>query len=253
MGRYPWAEVILLEILHVAVCYPTRQHAFRVVVLAAMTYLALQIYQTPEVTDPLIVTYIVGCSVGSHFIFTAYLLFAEGSFPDDWRRVRDEVHAKADAGGLDRVPSNFPLAKKLWWMVDLAYGVRVIGWVQEPRNGMPPHPPPSHRTFIRKTFSKLITNAIIADFTRSVVALSPAFDNRVHDPSDGPETYLSAVPLLRRVPYVLLFGIGTGAPMSAMHNATALVCVGLGCSNPTLWPDLWGPWGDAYTVRKLWG
>jgi len=41
--------------------------------------------------------------------------------------------------------------------------------------------------------------------------------------------------------------------MSAMHNFMALVCVDLGCSSPTLWPDIWGRWGEAYTVRKLLG
>ena len=253
MGRYPWAEAFLFEVLRVAICYPTRQHAFRVVVLAAMTYLAVQVYLTPEVTDPLMAIYTVGCRIGTHFIFIVYLLFAEESFPDHWRRINDEVHAEADAGGLDKLPSNFPFTKKLWWMVDLGFGTRMVGWVQEPRDCLPPHPSPSRRAFLRKTFLKLIANAIIVDFTKSVVALSPAFDIRLHDPTDGPETYLAAVPLLRRVPYILSSGIGMGASMNAMHEVVALVCVGLGYSSPTLWPDIWGRWRDAYTLRKLWG
>ena len=250
MGRYPWAEVILFEILFIAILYPTRQHAYRVVVFAAMIYVATQIYPTLEVTDPLIMTYTVGCTLGGNFMFITYLFFAEGSFPDNWRRVRDEVHAKADVDGL---PSNFPLTKKLWWMLDLAYSSRMVGWVQEPRNAIPPHPSPSRRTFLWKTSLKLIGNAIISDFTRSVFALSPAFDNRLHDPTDGPETYLAAVPLLRRVPYVLSYIIKLGTSMSAIHNAVAIVGVGFCNSSPTLWPDIWGCWGDAYTLRKTWG
>jgi len=200
------------------------------------------------------VTYTVGCETVSHFIFTVYVLFTEGPFPDYWRRVRDQVrHAKADAGGLDKLPSNFPLTEKLWWMVDISYSVRMIGWVQEPRNCLPPHPPPSRRTFLYKTFLKLIMNAIIVDFTSSVFALSPAFDHRLHDPTDGPETYLAAVPLLRRAPYIISYGLMQGAGMGVVHNAMALVCVGLGHSSPTLWPDICGRWGDAYTIRKLWG
>ena len=250
MGRYPWAEVILFEILFIAILCPTRHHAYRVAVFAAMVYVATPIYMTREVTDPLILTYTVGCMVGGNFMFITYLFFAEGSFPDNWRRVRDEVHAKADVDGL---PSNFPLAKKLWWMLDLAHSSRMVGWVQEPRNAIPPHPPPSRRTFLWKTLLKFIGNAIISDFTRSVFALSPAFDNRLHDPTDGPETYLAAVPLLRRVPYVLSYPIRMRASMGLIHNALALVCVGLCNSSPTLWPDLWGRWRDAYTLRRLWG
>ena len=250
MGRYPWAEVALFEVLHVIIFYPTRQYAYRVAVLAAMIYLAAKIYSTSEVTDSLTVTYTVGGTIGFHFIFTAYLLFAEGSFPNHCRRIRDEVHAKAD---LDRLPSNFSLTKKLWWMVDIAYSVRMIGWVQEPRNGIPPHPSPSRRKFLWRTFLKLIKNALVADLTRSVFALSPAFDLRVHDPTDGPEAYLAAVPFLRRVPYILSYGFMIEAGLGVTHNIMALVCVGLGYSSPTLWPDIWGRWGDAYTLRKLWG
>ena len=253
MGRYPWAEVLLLEVLHIIVLYPTRQHAYRAVVLAAMIYVAVQIYRTPEVTDPLTLTYTVGFTMAFHFISTAYLLFAESTFPDHWRRVRDEVRVEADAEGLDRLPSNFPLAKKLWWMVDIAYGGRMIGWVQGPLKGIPPHPPSSRRTFLRRTFLKLIINVIIVDLTRSVFALSPAFDHRLHDPTDGPETYLAAVPLLRRVLYILPYGIKMSAVVGATHNLIALVCVGLGHSSPALWPDISGRWGAAYTLRGFWG
>jgi len=253
MGRYPWAEVLLFEVLHILILYPIRQHAYRVAVLAAMIYTSAQIFQTPEVTDPLTITYTVGFAIAFNFIFTAYLLLAEGTFPDHWRRVRDEVHTKAGGNDSDDWPSNFPLTKKLWWMIDIAYCVRMVGWVQEPQNGIPPHPPPSRRTFLQKTFLKLIINTVILDFTSSVLALSPAFDHRVHDPTDGPETYLAAVPLLRRVPYILSYGVTMGTFVGVIHNVAALVCVGLGHSSPTLWPDIWGRWGDAYTVRKLWG
>jgi len=253
MGRYPWTEVLLFEGLHIAVLYPTPHHAYRVAVLATMIYLSSKIYSTPEVTDPLTVTYTVGFMVGFQFIFIAYLLSAEGAFPDNWRRVRDEAHAKAVGDGSNSRPSGFSLTKKLWWMVDIAYSVRMVGWIQEPQNGIPPHPPPSRRTFLWKTFLKLIINNIIADFSTSALALSPAFDRRVHDPSDGPETYLSAVPLLHRAPYILSYGIMMGTGTGVVHNIMALVCVGIFRSSPTLWPDIWGRWGDAYTLRKLWG
>ena len=253
MGRYPWAEFLLFEILRMIVLYPTRQHTYRVAALAAMIYISVQIYLTPEVTDPLTFTYTVGCMVTIHFIFTAHLLFAEGSFPDHWRRVRDEADAEKDPSGLDKLPSNFPSTKKIWWMVDIAYSVRMVGWIQEPQNCLPPHPPPSRRTFLYKTFLKLIINAVILDFTTSVLALSPAFDYRVHDPTDGPETYLAAIPLLRRLPYVLSYGIMVETLSRTVHNGMSLVCVGLCHSSPTLWPDIWGRWGDAYTLRKLWG
>ena len=60
MGRYPWAEVLLLEVLHIVILYPTYQYAYRLAVLAAMICVTARIYQTPEVTDPLTVGYTVG-------------------------------------------------------------------------------------------------------------------------------------------------------------------------------------------------
>ena len=253
MGRYPWAEFLLVNALRAIIYYPTPHHTYRVVVFATIIYVTVQIFLTPEVTDPVLLTYTVGCTIASEIICAPYLLFIEGSFPNHWRRVRDGVHGKAGTGGSDGLPSNFPFMEKFWWMVDLAHSSRMIGWVQEPRNGIPPHPPPSRRTFIRKTFFKLVTNIIVSDLAKSVFAQSPALDSRLHDPTDGPETYLAAVPLLRRVPYILSYAIHLGTSMSALHNAAALVCVGLGQSSPTLWPDMWGRWEDAYTVRRLWG
>ena len=253
MGGYPWTKIILFEVLHIAVFYPTRRHVYRAVVLAAMIYIAAQIFLTPEVTDPPTITYAVGSRMAFHFAFTAYLLCAEGSFPDHWRRVRDEVHAGANADGLKNLPSNLPFKKKLCWMLDLAYSIRMIGWVQEPRKGLPPRPQISRRTFLCKTLLKLIRNVIISDLTTLVFTQNPAFDARVHDPTDGPETYLAAVPFLVRIPYILGYCIRFAAEMNIIHDAAAFVCIGLGFSSPGLWSDIWGDWKDAYTVGRLWG
>ncbi|KAF9777635.1 membrane bound O-acyl transferase family-domain-containing protein [Thelephora terrestris] len=253
MGRYPWTEVFLLELLRILVFYPTRHRVYRLLILAAMIYLAAQIYLTPEVTDPLSITYTVGGTIPLAFAYAAHVLYGQGPFPDHWRRVRDEVHAEADADRLDNLPSNFSFVKKLWWMLDLAYSIRMIGWVQEPRDSLPSRPPPSRQTFFWKTFLKLIVNLAIVDLTTIVFAQSPAFDSRVHDPSDGPETYLAAVPLPHRAPYILALALMMACGFSAVHNLMALTCVGIGRSSPTLWPDIGGRWEDSYTLRKFWG
>ena len=250
MGRIPWPDFLLFELLFTIVLYPTRNHIYRVPILAALTYAAVQFFLEPEAVA---VAYALGGRIVQRFTFTAYLLLVEGPFPDHWRRVRDEVHAEADPDGLNILPSNFPFTKKLWWMLDLAYNFRMIGLVQEPRDCLPPHPPPSRLTFLWKTFLKFILNSAVLDLTSLVFTQSLAFDSRVHDPTDGPETYLAAVPLLYRVSYVLAYCVKLGAGAALIHNIVALICVGLGGSDPTLWPDFWGNWGDSYTIRKLWG
>lgn len=254
MGRYPWAEVLLFQVLRIIVFYPTRNRVYRAVVLAAIFYVAARVYLTSEVTDPVTVTYLVGATTASYLAFIAYILCAEGTFPDHWRRVRDEVGTGADPAGFKNLPSNFPLTKKLWWMLDIAHSPRMVGWVQEPRGHLRPHPPPLRRSFLWKTFLKFVVNAfIVPDILTLVLAQTPVLDSRLHDPTDGPETYLAAVPLLRRVPYVLAYAIRVASYIRAPHNFAALLCVGLGSSSPTLWPDMWGRWEDTYTVRNLWG
>ena len=239
MGRYPWTELLFFEVLHILVFYPTHHHFYRLAVLAATIYITAKIYATPEITDPLTTTYFVGCRLAFHFIFVAYVLGSEGPFPDHWRRVRDGVHS-------DNRPSNFPVTKKLWWMLDLTYSVRMVGWVQEPRNCLPLPPPPSRRKFLWKTFRNFIFNAIILD----LITLPPRYPAL----NSGPENTLGEVPFLRRLPYVLVFGFRLRhAVIDYVQRIAALVCVGLGHADPTLWPDMMGRWSDAYTVRKFWG
>ena len=129
-------------------------------------------------------------------------------------------------------------------MFDIAQNVRMIGWVQEPRKRLPPPPPPSRRTFLWKAFLKLIVSTVLQDILTLVLAQNPVFDPRMHSPTDGPETYLAALPLLHRVPYVLTIALLIATPFNIIHNIEALVCVGLGFTSPV---------ADTYTLRKILG
>jgi hypothetical protein len=108
------------------------------------------------------------------------------------------------------------------------------GWVQEPRDCLPP----ARLTFLWKTL-KCILNTLVLDLTPLVFTQSTAFDSRMHDHTDGPQPYLVAIPLLRCVPYVLLC-VRFVSRMNRAREIVALVCVCLGGLNPTLWPDFWG-------------
>ena len=240
MGRYLW-EVLLFEVLNILIFYPTHHRSYQVVVLAATIYTVIRIYATPDIATPLLY---VGGRIPSHFLFTVYILGTEGPFPDHWRRVRDEVHGEAGAGSSDNRPSNFPVTKKLWWMLDLTYSPRMVGWVQEPRGYIPPPPPPSRRKFLWKTLGKFIANAIIVDLL-TLFPRYPASDS-------VPENTLGEVSVLRRFPYIVALCCTLAHGIDLVHNLAALVCVGLGGSSPTLWPDMMGRWRDAYTVRKFW-
>ena len=37
-----------------------------------------------------------------------------------------------------------------------------------------------------------------------------------------------------------------------LYNVLSLICVGTGMAKPEGWPDTFGDWSDAYTVRRFW-
>ena len=41
--------------------------------------------------------------------------------------------------------------------------------------------------------------------------------------------------------------------VNALYFAAAAGSVAMGLHDPRVWPDLFGAWGDAYTVRRFWG
>ena len=45
----------------------------------------------------------------------------------------------------------------------------------------------------------------------------------------------------------------TYSVLKVYYVSTSLVAVALHTSRPEDWPDLFGSWKDAYTVRRLWG
>ena len=81
-----------------------------------------------------------------------------------------------------------------------------------------------HGTRCRMTSLKLTMNVATTDSMFSMTARNPAFDSNLHDPADGPETYLAAVSLLHRTPYVRACAFSTGAMISMTHTVQASVC-----------------------------
>ena len=96
---------------------------------------------------------------------------------------------------------------------------------------------------------------VLSELGSLVLAQSQAFDPRVHDPSDCPETSdLVAVPFLRRTIHIWARSNSVSSGTAILQKGFTLVCVGLGASSsPTLWPEVWGRWGDAYTIRRFGG
>jgi len=69
---------------------------------------------------------------------------------------------------------------------------------------------------------------------------------------------VSAPPLLsdslsRQILFGLLYAIRSYFDLAYGYHICAIVAVGMGLTEPALWPSLFGSFTEAYTMRKVWG
>jgi hypothetical protein len=69
---------------------------------------------------------------------------------------------------------------------------------------------------------------------------------------------VSAPPLLsdslsRQILFAWLYAIRSYFDLAYGYHICALVAVGIGLTEPALWPSLFGSFTEAYTMRKVWG
>jgi hypothetical protein len=243
---FRWDLVIVFGLLHVAICYPTtktflRSWVFPPVMLAIAVYLWTQPSLLPAKLSR---AYMVGTDMTLQLFSVVNLVYINPGFPNFWRRVKDGPE----------LPTEFGLKKKLLWMLDLSYAPRHVGWVQEPKDALPLRPSyPSRLSFIRSKLLYAIFHILTMDLMFTYQSGNPAFDQRVHLSSDGPEMYLHARPLPWRVLDLVSWGIGVMCAFRITHTFLAIFSVGLRLSEPADWPPMFGSFKQTTTVRRFWG
>lgn len=179
---FPWHLVLVFELLHVSLSYPTNRNYVRKWILApSMVALAVYLWtQTPPIPDPL-AAYVLGFNMSFRLVYMANLVYARSDFPDYWRRLQDG----------DQLPSTLGLKKKLTWMFDSAYGFRRLGWVQEPKGVLPKSFEfDSRLAFIAYGIAYSIVNIVLLECMVSYQVGNPAFDPSVHPSIEAHEAYL---------------------------------------------------------------
>lgn len=240
---FPWSLFMLFEILHMATCYPTiysnlRKWAFAPGMVVVAAYLA----KTQPRILPGPTGYMIGTSVTFHTFCTLHIVYIQDGFPNFWRRVKDGDHP----------PSTFSFWRKVWWMLDLAYGSRKVGWVQEPRGALPPRPQFTSRiAFIASNVFWGIVHAASVQLMHRYWTGHPSFGTDIT--TGGPEFYLSSMPLLSRLPDIVIWGTGMLSFLTLPTNVMAVLSVGTGLYDPDDFPPFIGSITEAYTVRRLWG
>lgn len=241
----PWYLFLLFELLYTAIHYPTQNLYIRKWILSpSVTGLAWMLWSQSSALPDKVAIYTIGCTFSTQLCALFHLIYVSSNFPNDWRRVKDG----------DNLPSVLSLGRKMDWMIDLAWGVRMVGWIQEPKGALPPRPKFNSRfAFVASRVGYALFHFLLADLAMTYMARNSAFDMHVHLGTDGAGTYIRARPLLLQFANVAVWGFAAVCSMSMTFYGAAALSVGLGLHEPKGWPPMFGSFAQAYTVRTFWG
>lgn len=242
---FPWHILIAFELLYLSTSYPAKINSYRTWVLGPVAVtVALYLWtQTPLIEEPSL-AYAVGFNISFRLCFMAYLVYFQDGFPDLCRRVKDG----------DQPPSTFPSWKKIGWMFDSAYGIRRVGWIQEPKDVYPPRPQLGSRIhFIIYGIAYTGVNLLILELIIWHQTGNPVFDRRIHSSTDGPEAYMQGQTLMGRIINPVIVGVAVLTGFRGAQMFIAVISVLLHLTEPEEWPDMVGLPTDTYTIRLYWG
>ncbi|KAI6119574.1 membrane bound O-acyl transferase family-domain-containing protein [Pisolithus croceorrhizus] len=147
----------------------------------------------------------------------------------------------------DKVPAHqLSFMQRLIWVMKLIYSPRGIGWSFKAENSVVPVDP-RHRTrasFIASRLRWLLSYYLFWDAATLYMRCNPALFSGASFTSQG---YIMQC-LNVAVAFCQYYAI-----LACIHCAAAVLAVVVNLNEPQAWPQLFGHWKDAYTIRKFWG
>ncbi|KAI6112837.1 membrane bound O-acyl transferase family-domain-containing protein [Pisolithus sp. B1] len=148
---------------------------------------------------------------------------------------------------LDKVPAyQLPFMQRFFWVLNMVYSPRAIGWSFMAENSVVPVDP-RHQTrasFIASRLRWLLSHYLLLDVATLYMRCNPVLSSRASIASQGYIMQCLNVAVACCQYYAML---------TCMHCVAAVLAVGLNLNKPQAWPQLFGRWKDAYTIRKFWG
>ncbi|THH19422.1 hypothetical protein EW146_g1769 [Bondarzewia mesenterica] len=221
-------HVILPDLLLVSLITTQPSTAIRFVGFCTFAFLCLTSvsFTTGNATQD----YFVGFLSASQVLLAVDLLWLIVPL-DALRHERDMV-----------LPRDMPLWRRAYWAFCLNHSVRAIGWTHQVNN-VPPHPREPRWLFVRSRLIRTVCNFLVADVANTYILHMAGTD------INSWQTYALPVRCSTITAWICL----TCGTLNAQYYSLSAMSVGLGMSLPRDWPDLFGKWTDAYTLRKFWG
>ena len=108
---------------------------------------------------------------------------------------------------------------------------------------IPPAPQQPRRLFILHSTLRAALYAILFEAGRLYIWYNPAYSPTVIGTQGYVTQYINTVVFIGLTYWLL----------KATYFAIAAGSVAIGLHDPKMWPDIFGFWEDAYTVRRFWG
>ncbi|KAG2145201.1 membrane bound O-acyl transferase family-domain-containing protein [Suillus clintonianus] len=138
---------------------------------------------------------------------------------------------------------------KSWWkrilhVAHVMQSPRGVGWNYQVKN-VPAAPRQPRHLFVLSSTLRAVCHAILFEVARLYVWYNPAFSS--------PTVEIQTRSYVARCADTTAFIGLTYWGLNAGYFAIAAGSVALGLNEPRMWPDLFGSWRDAYTIRRAWG
>ncbi|KAG1733490.1 membrane bound O-acyl transferase family-domain-containing protein [Suillus lakei] len=142
-----------------------------------------------------------------------------------------------------RSAHELPWSKRFIWAGQLCSSPRGVGWNHQVKN-LPEHSAKSRQEFVLSRLMSAARHFVWFDLAHFYIKHNPAYKSAAAFASQN---------FTRRIlacSGYLVFYYCMGVTIHALITALAVSCTS---SEPSSWPNVFGKWEDAYTIRRFWG
>ncbi|KAG2121322.1 membrane bound O-acyl transferase family-domain-containing protein [Suillus clintonianus] len=142
-----------------------------------------------------------------------------------------------------RSAHELPWFPRFIWAAQLCASPRGVGWNHQVKN-LPEHRAKSKQEFVVSCLTSAAEHFLWFDLAQFYIRHNPVYQSAAAFASQN-----FARRILACSGY-LVFYYCMGVTVHSLISAFAVSCTG---SEPSSWPNLFGKWKDAYTIRRFWG